>query len=289
MEIGSGVKDLKVGDDVYGMGIEKPMFRKEPTGFASEYAVVKENLLLRKPPNISFEKVASLPGNTVTMFQTFRRALQRMGCESLEGKTVLVTAGLSSTGSIAIQVAKQVFGASRVITTVSTPKVALVEEYLPGMVDQVVDYKTQTLTEQIAKGTVDLMINTQFSSLTPGIPLVNPQTGVIMLVVGIPSRDGVSKMFGDRMPWWLGPLLDLAQLYYKWLLWGTKIQYETLSGSPDVREDLELAGEAVALGKVEAVIRTVKLSDVEGIRRECQHVHTGKGGTGKLVITVDEA
>ena len=288
VQIGSGVKHLRVGDEVYGLAVEKPMFRGPPAAFASEYAVIKENLLLRKPPGLSFEDASSIVGSTVTAFQVINRGLQLMGCSTLEGKTVFVPAGLSATGSIAIQVAKNVFGASRIITTVSTPKVPLVEKRLPGMVDQVLDYKTQQLTDHVRRGSVDFMFNTQFSSLKSGIPLVNPTTGVIILIAGIPNRSVVQKMLGDRMPWWFGPVLDLAQLYYKWLFWGTKIKYEFLSGSPDIREDLERVGELVALGKVVPVTTTISFANIEVIRRECEKTRTGKGGFGRLVIKIDE-
>lgn len=283
------MKDLKVGDAVYGLDEEKPMFRNDPTAFASEYAVVKENLLLRKPANRSFEDASALVGNTITAYQIIRRGLQRMGCESLDGKMVFIPAGLSATGTMAIQVARNVFGASKIITTVSTEKLALVEEHLPGMVDQIIDYKTERLSDRIPKGSVDLMINTKFSTLSPGVPLINPQKGVMMMIVGIPNRKTVEVMLGDKMPWWFGPLLDLMQWYYKWLFWGTKIQYEMVSASPDIREDLEKVGEMFALGKIKPVWTVVEFRDLEAVKTECEKVHSGKGGLGKLIVRIDES
>lgn len=290
--IGTDVKSLRVGDEVYGLYVDKPAFRKPPPGFASEYALSEERFLLVKPPQVSFEDAASHVGFVVTAMQTIRRGLQLRNEESLQGKTVFVPAGLSGTGAIGIQVAKNIYGAEKIITTVSTSKVPLVEQYLPGMVDQVVDYRTQKLEEAVAPGSVDFMYNTQWTSLGPGIPLLNPKTGTLMSITSLPSKATAREMMGaDRFPWWLGAVLDLAQLWYAWKLRGTSIKYEMVSGGMHLRDDLERAGEMIALGKIRAVIRVVDLEDIEAVRTEMGKVATGqsdegKGGIGKLVIRI---
>lgn len=285
--VGPGVKTVKIGDEVYGIGVEKPMFRGPPPTFAAQYTVIKEKLVIPKPRDISWEAAASLPGFVVTAIQVIRRGLQKRGEDSLEGKTVYIPGALSGTGAVMIQVARNVFGASKIISTVSTPKVPLVEEYLPGMVDQVIDYKTQRLQDVVPRGSVDFMLNTQWDSLIDGIPLLNPETGTLMSITSIPSKEMVRGILGDdKFPWWFGMLLDFAQLYYRWLTRGTKLEHEAVSGSPDVREDLEAAGEVIALGKVKPVIRVVDLEDIEAVRKNAEQVHSGKGGIGKLVLRV---
>ncbi|KAL7791291.1 GroES-like protein [Trichoderma ceciliae] len=285
--VGSEVRNLKVGDEVYGAYIDKPMFRRLPAGFASEYAVAEERFLLPKPPHLSFEEAAAMSTVVVTSYQTWRRGLQLMGEESLEGKTVYIPAGLSSTGAMAAQMARHVYGATKIITTVSTPKMALVEHYLPGTYDQVIDYKTQRPRDQIPRGSVDIMYNTQWSSMDEGIPTINPNKGVLISITSMPSKETARKIFGaDRFPWWMGAVLDLAQLVYKWKLWGTGIKHEMVSGSVEIREDLEKAGEIVALGKVRPVMRVVNLEDLEAVRKGCEEVVSGKGGIGKLVVKI---
>ncbi|KND90933.1 Quinone oxidoreductase-like protein, chloroplastic [Tolypocladium ophioglossoides CBS 100239] len=284
--VGSEVTSLKVGDEVYGLYMDKPAFRSsEPPGFVSEYALVEERFLLRKPPTISFEEAAAVAGSVTTALQTIRRGLQLGGLESLEGKTVFVPAGLGATGSVAIQVAKNVFGAGKIVSTVSTAKVPLVEQSLPGMVDQVIDYKTQNIHDLVPRGSIDFMYNTQWSTMDQGIPLLNPTTGVLMSIASVPSKAVVREIVGaDRFPWWLGVVLDLCQLWYRWKLRGTSIKYEFLSGGVQIREDLEMAGEMVALGKVRPVVRSEDLGDIEAVRAGCEETRTGKGGTGKFVI-----
>lgn len=285
--VGSAVNKLKVGDHVYGAYIEKPMFRKPPAGFAAEYALAEQDYLLPKPAHLTWEEAASISTVVVTSYQAWRRAMQLMGVQSLEGKTVYIPAGLSSTGSMAAQVAKNVLGAEKVITTVSTAKMELVERYMPGVYDQVIDYTTQRPRDQVPRGSVDVMYNTQWDSMDEGIPMINPKTGVLVSISSVPGKETVRTVLGaDKFPWWMGVLLDLAQLFYKWKLRGTNIPHELVSGSVEIREDLEAAGEIVALGKVKSVMRVAELGDLEAIRKGCGEVVSGKGGIGKLVVKI---
>ncbi|CAM1504721.1 Fc.00g023120.m01.CDS01 [Cosmosporella sp. VM-42] len=285
--VGSDVKTLKVGDEVYGFNLDKPISNSPPQGFASEYALSEERFLIIKPPHVTFEEAASYIGLVVTAYQTFRRGLQFRGEDSLEGKTVYVPGALSASGALAIQVARNVYGAKKIISTVSTPKMDLVEKYLgEGMVDQLIDYQTQDVRDVIPKGSIDLMFNTQWNTMNPAIPLLNQQTGTIVSITGVPRKEYIREFMGDTFPVWLGWLLDIVQLYYKWKLWGTQIKYEMVSGSPNVREDMEKAGEWVAQGKVKAVMTVVDLGDVEEVRAACERVMSGKGGLGKLVIRI---
>ncbi|GJN70163.1 alcohol dehydrogenase GroES-like domain-containing protein [Purpureocillium lilacinum] len=286
--VGSEVKALHVGDEVYGLYIDKPMFRlPSPPGFVSDYAVAEERFLLRKPPTMSWEEAAGAPGSVVTALQTIRRGLQLGGLENLEGKTVFVPAALGATGSVAIQVAKNVFGAARIITTVSTAKVPLVERYLPGMVDQVIDYQTQKIRDVVPPGSVDFMYNTTFATLDDGIPLLNPTTGILMSIASLPSKAVAREIVGaDRFPWLLGAVLDLLQLQYWWKLRGTGIRYEFVSGGPQIREDLEWAGEVVARGKVKPVVTSVDFDDLPAVQKGCEATRTGKGGIGKFAMRI---
>lgn len=286
--VGADVKTLRVGDDVYGHNVRKPMFLDPPTFFASEYARVRAANLLVKPAHVPFESAAALSGLVVTACQTIRRGLRLAGWSSLEGRTVYVPAALSGTGCVIIQVARNVFGAGRIVSTASTAKMDLVERHLPGMVDQLIDYqKTRNLLDVVPRGSVDFAINTQLATLAPAVPLMNPRTGVLMSVTSVPTRATVLEMLGpERMPFWLGPALDLAQWYYRWLLWGTSVRHEMVSGNPAVREDLEEAGEIIARGLVKGVVRVVPLEDIEGVRKGCNEVYTQVGGVGRMIVKV---
>ncbi|KAI9172247.1 NADPH-dependent alkenal/one oxidoreductase, chloroplastic [Paramyrothecium foliicola] len=285
--VGSEVKSVKVGDEVYGACVEKPFVHPQFPGLASEYGVVEGKFLLQKPPHLSFEEAVSVLANVATAEQVIRRGLQLRGEESLEGKTVYIPAALSATGSMAIQVAKNVFGATRIISSVSTPKLQLVEECLPGMVDQVVDYQTQRVEDVIPKGSVDFALNTQFGTYDECIALLNPAAGTLVSIASVPSRATLAELIGgERMSWWLGLLIGAAQLWYRWKARGTGIKWEFVSGSLHIREDIERAGEIIARGKVKPVMKVVRLEDVEAVREGCEQILSGKGGTGRLIIKI---
>ncbi|KAF7548470.1 hypothetical protein G7Z17_g7037 [Cylindrodendrum hubeiense] len=284
--VGSAVKNLKVGDEVYGFNMDKPIPPIPQAGFASEYALSEERFLVQKPAHLSFEEVASFPGLVATAMQTIRRGLQLRGSESLEGLTVYIPGALSASGSLAVQVARNVFGANKIISSVSTPKMALVEQYLPGMIDQLVDYQKEDVRKVVGKGTVDFALSTQWGTFDESVALLKPETGTLMSIASIPTKETLRGLFGDRMPSWLGWLVTISQLWYRWKLRGTAIKYEFVSGSPNIREDMEAAGEIVALKKVKAVITVVDLEDVDEVRKECEKVKSGKGGLGKLVIRI---
>ncbi|KAF6827910.1 putative alcohol dehydrogenase [Colletotrichum plurivorum] len=285
--VGRDVKDFKVGDAVYGLAATRPIFTGPDRGFCSEYAIAPARVLLPKPPHMTFEEAASLCGYTVTAYQTIKRGLEIAGVNSLEGMTVYIPGALSGGGFSAIQVAKNVFGAARIISTVSTPKIPLVERYLPGLVDQLVDYTTTNVADAVPRGSVDFMVNTQLATLSPGIPLLKPRTGVIASIASIAPSSLLRELLGpDRVPFWLAWILDLAQLWYAFKLRGTGIRHEFISGNPEIREDLERAGEIIATGKVKGVFRAVDLEDLESVRSECEKVNSLKGGIGRLVIRV---
>ncbi|GKT64897.1 putative alcohol dehydrogenase [Colletotrichum tofieldiae] len=289
VSIGSEVKNMRIGDAVYGIAFTRPAFSGPETGFCSEYALTQEKMLLHKPTHMSFEEAASLAGYTITAYQSIKLGLALTGDESLEGKTVFIPGALSGGGFTAIQVAKNFFGAKKVISTASTPKINLVEQYLPGLVDQLIDYTATEVRDVVPKGSVDFMVNTQWTTMSSGIPLLNPRTGVLTSIASIPPPSLFREVVGpDVAPTWLCWLLDLVQLWYKWKLRGTDIKYEAVSGNPEKREDLERIGELIATGKVKGVFRVSDLSDIKMVREECQKVNTGKGGIGRCIVRIKE-
>ncbi|KAK5058494.1 hypothetical protein LTR69_006899 [Exophiala sideris] len=276
VQVGSDVKTFKAGDEVY-------MTVFEHSGFISEYAIAAERFLLPKPANVTFEEAASFIGSTLTGLDAFDTALKHMPeGENIEGKTVLVSAGLGALGSIGTQLAKNVYGAGKVITTVSTPKVPLVEKYTPGIVDKVVDYKTQRVLDVVPRGSVDVVYNApwQFTGL---FPVANPKSGIFITASGIPTSRLIRPLFPKlpRVVFWL---LDLLQWWYLWRLIGTSVHYQMIQGQPWDRQKLERAGEIIKAGHVKAVITVVPFEDLEAVRHGCQQVYDGRGGLGKFVI-----
>ncbi|KAI0442011.1 alcohol dehydrogenase [Xylaria telfairii] len=288
--VGSAVTKFKPGDEVYAIALPgRPMDLFAEVGFLSQYGVSPESCVLPKPANLPHEDATSLFGFTQTAYQCAETALQLMRengvTDGLEGKTVFVGGALSGTGSVAIQVLKNHYRVGRVISTVSTEKLPLVEKYLPNLVDQVVDYKTtKRLTDAIPAGSVDFVLNTQWD-LVNTFALADPKKGVVVSISSVPHPSLFREMV-PTAPFWLLWALTVAQWYYAFKLRGTNIKYTFVSGNFAKREEVERTGEIIATGKVKAVKRVVNLEDIQAVRKACDQVYTGKGGIGKLVIKI---
>ncbi|KAL5063201.1 hypothetical protein RYX36_024938 [Vicia faba] len=121
VKVGSEVKEFKVGDEVYGDVNEKALEGPKQFGSLAEYTAVEEKLLALKPKNLDFAQAASLP----LAIETAHEGLERTGFSS--GKSIIVLNGSGGVGSLVIQLAKQVFGASRVAATASTRNLELLK------------------------------------------------------------------------------------------------------------------------------------------------------------------
>ncbi|GMH27638.1 hypothetical protein Nepgr_029481 [Nepenthes gracilis] len=131
VKVGSQVKELKVGDEVYGDINEKALQGPKQFGSLAEYTAVEEKLLALKPKNLDFVQAAGLPLAVETAYE----GLERAGFSA--GKSILVLGGAGGVGSLVIQLAKEVFGASKVAATSSTGKL----EFLKSLgVDLAIDY-----------------------------------------------------------------------------------------------------------------------------------------------------
>ncbi len=93
--IGKNVKNLQVGDEVFGDLAENGW------GAFAEYTCVNENQIIRKPSSMTFEEAACLShgGNLAV------QGLIDFG-QIQSGQRVLINGGGGSTGTLAIQIAK---------------------------------------------------------------------------------------------------------------------------------------------------------------------------------------
>ncbi|KAI1772600.1 GroES-like protein [Hypoxylon cercidicola] len=285
--VGSDVTLFRPGDEVYAFAFSRPINLAD-VGFCAEYAVARESLTLRKPAGVAFEHMCVM-ANLVTAYQSIETGLRLMRANGvaggLEDKTVFVPGALSATGSVGIQLLKNAYGAGTLIASVSTAKLPLVEQLLPGLVDRVVDYTAvKKLTDAVPAGSVDLVYNTQWTVATT-FALLKPATGVVASISSAP-RPALMRQMLPPVPRFVYWLAALAQLWYAFRLRGTRVRLEMVSGNLAVREDLERGGEFLATGKVRPLVRVVALEDLDRLREEAVKVATGKGGVGKLVIKI---
>ncbi|KAK6280584.1 hypothetical protein POUND7_020851 [Theobroma cacao] len=121
VKVGSQVKKFKEGDEVYGDINEKALDHPKQFGTIAEYTAVEERLLAFKPKNLSFIEAAGLP----LAIETAHEGLERSQFSA--GKSILVLGGAGGVGTMIIQLAKQVYGASKVAATSSTGKLDLLK------------------------------------------------------------------------------------------------------------------------------------------------------------------
>ena len=138
VKVGSKVKELKEGDEVYGNINEKPLEGPKQFGSIAEYTAVEEKLLALKPKNIDFVQAAGLP----LAIETAYEGLERTGFSA--GKSLLVLNGSGGVGSLVIQLAKHVFGASKVAATSSSRNL----EFLKSLgADLAIDYTKENFED----------------------------------------------------------------------------------------------------------------------------------------------
>lgn len=127
--VGTGVTRFKEGDEVLGTAIGAGAF--------AEFARLKEDQLVHKPANLSFEQAAALPVSALAALKAVRNVAKVQA-----GQHVLVIGAGGGVGSYAVQIAKAL-GAT-VTGVASTGKLMHV---LNLGADHVVDYTRQDFAD----------------------------------------------------------------------------------------------------------------------------------------------
>lgn len=131
--IGSGVSNLHVGSQVYG--VTNPRF----IGAYAEYAVACAKMVSEKPASLTHMEAASVPVIAVTAWQAlFDRAQLKAG------QSVLIHGAAGNVGAFAVQFAHR--AGIRTIATASTEDVAFVHTL---GADTVSDFRTQRFEELV--------------------------------------------------------------------------------------------------------------------------------------------
>jgi NADPH:quinone reductase-like Zn-dependent oxidoreductase len=243
--VGEDVTAFRPGDEVFGNCV----------GSFAEYARAREDKLLPKPANLSFEQAAAIPVSGYTALQGLRDAGKVKA-----GQKVLIIGAAGGVGTFAVQIAKA-FGAE-VTGVCSTTKADLVRSI---GADHVVDYTREDFAEGLQK--YDVILDTAGNRPLARLRRALAPRGTLVMVGG---------EAGGR---WLGGM-------DRWL--------RALVLSPFVRQklrgmlararkvDLQLLKELVEAGKLAPVIdRTFPLHEAAKAVRYLAGGHA----RGKVVIT----
>jgi len=140
--LGDGVKDFKVGDEVFGVcdvGTEAAY---------AEKVAIKESIIAKKPAKLTHIESAAVALIGLTALVSIEDTIQLK-----KGETILIQGGAGGVASFAIQIAKHI--GARVITTASAANHA----YLKTLgADQIIDYNKDDFTKQVSN--IDAVFDT---------------------------------------------------------------------------------------------------------------------------------
>lgn len=139
--VGENVTLFKPGDEVYYAGaINRP-------GTNSEFHLVDERIVGRKPTTLSFAEAAALPLTSITAYEALFHRLKIDEPVAGALPAVLITGGAGGVGSIAIQLVKQLTD----LTVIATASRAETTEWAKALgADHVIDH-SKPLAEEYAR------------------------------------------------------------------------------------------------------------------------------------------
>jgi NADPH:quinone reductase-like Zn-dependent oxidoreductase len=244
--VGSNVKEFKLGDEVFG-----DISAGGWGGFA-EYVCTREDALVLKPVNLSFEEAAAVPMAAVTALQGLRSKGQIQ-----PGQKVLINGASGGVGLFAVQIAKAL--GAEVTAVCSTGNLDIVRSI---GADHVIDYTQEDFTRNGHHYDLILAAN-GYRSISDYRRVLTPK--------------GTYVTTG-------GSMAQLSEVMLKgpWISMTGSQKMGNLLARPN-KQDLSFIKELLEAGKVKPVIdRCYSLSEVADAIRYLEEGHA----QGKVVITV---
>ena len=265
--VGEDTSLFRVGDEVFYAGsIIRP-------GCNSEYQLVDERIVGRKPSNLSFVEAAALPLTTIAAWEALFERLEIEPDKTAKNRasTLLIINGAGGVGSIAIQLAKQVAGLE-VIATASRGDTVRWCRQLGA--DYCINHHKELLPALQAIGfeAVDyvLCLNDTDYHWQNMIDVIKPQGKICSIV-------------GNRQPLDLN-LLKSKSVTFAWEFMFTKSQYQT----PDMAsqgELLNIVSQLVEWGIIQTTLKeNLGVLNSRNLAIAHSKLESGKA-IGKLVLT----
>jgi zinc-binding alcohol dehydrogenase family protein len=264
--VGSDVSLFKKGDAVYYAGdISRP-------GCDSQYHLVDERIVGRKPESLSFEQAAAMPLTTITAWEAL---FDRLGVETPgAGRTrsILIIGGAGGVGSIAVQLAKKKAGLT-VIATASREASAAWCRKLGA--DETIDHHKPFAAEfkRIGADGVDFILcfNSTEMHIQNMADVIRPQ-GRICTIVETKDNQPVNINLFQR-----------KSVGFMWELMFTRPLFQT----PDMQAQHDLLNEAGRMlddGQLTTTLtETLGPLTAENLRQAHQKIESGRM-IGKLVL-----
>jgi NADPH2:quinone reductase len=263
-KVGSAVQEFKAGDSVYYAGsILKP-------GGNSEYHLVDQRIVSKKPESLSFEEAAALP---LTILTAYEGLFDQLGIRldgSDAGRKILIIGGGGGVGSMAIQLAK--LAGLRVITTSSRAETTSWVKKLGA--DLIVDHRQKILPQltEMEIQNVDFIFNA-----------VNTETYWEQMAELIRPFGKIVSIVESSQPLDL-TLLMRKSVSFSWELMFTRSMFET----PDIQKQQKILSHVAALideGRLQSTLHT-QLSPISAKTLREAHAALESGKTvGKMVLS----
>jgi NADPH:quinone reductase len=255
---------FKPGDAVYYAGsIQRP-------GGNSEFHLVDERIVGRKPGNLDFAEAAALPLTTLTAWEGMfdRMGISKSGGD--KGKTLLIIAGAGGVGSIAIQLAKKL---ARLSVVATASRLASGEWVRNLGADHVIDH-AKDLAPQLAAADVKevdyiFCLNNTDRWFPAFAPIIKAQGKICCIVSALKPVD-------------LTPLMGKSTTL-TWEFMFTRSSFKT----PDMIEQHNLLNETAALVEKGALKTTVatNLGKINAANLKRAHKMLEEGHSmGKIVL-----
>ncbi len=242
--VGRNVKQFQPGDEVFG---------SIRGGFAG-YVCAREDALVLKPANISFEEAAAVPIAAVTALQGLRDKGQIQ-----PGQKVLINGASGGVGTFAVQIAKA-FGAE--VTAVCSTR--NVDQARSIGADQVIDYTREDFTQNGQRYDLILAMN-GYHLLSDYKRALSPKGTYVM------TGGSMAQLFQALL---LGPWISMT---------GSKKMGNLMAKLN--QKDLVFMKDLLEAGKVVPIIdRRYPLSQVAEALRYLEEGHA----KGKVVISVEQ-
>jgi zinc-binding alcohol dehydrogenase family protein len=253
--VGKDVTLFKPGDAVYYAGdVTRP-------GTNSEFHLVHERIVGRKPKSLDVAQAAAIPLTAITAWECYFDRLKTKA-----GGTILILGGAGGVGSIGIQIAK--LAGLKVIATASRPEtIAWVKEL---GADQVVDHR-KDLVAQLGSGKMDYVaVYNDLDGHWAAIgELIAPQGGIVSIVGNLKPlpMDAVRAKSASLC----------------WELMFTRARFKT----PDMIEQHKLLNQVadwLDAGKLKGTLKQT-LAPINAANLRKAHAQLESGSTiGKLVL-----
>lgn len=244
--VGNRVTRFQPGDEVFGD------IGAGGWGAFAEYVCAREDVLVAKPSNVSFEAVAAVPLAGVSALQGLRDVGKLQA-----GQTVLINGATGGVGTFAVQIAKAL--GAEVTGVGSTDKLDLLRAI---GADHVIDYKQENITR--SGKSYDLILDiAAYRPFRAYKPILN-DTGIYIVAGG-----SVTEIFRTILT---GRFFSRQ---------GGQ-QFTSLFANPNAK-DLALITEWIEAGKVTPVVD--KCYPLQEIVEAFRYFQSGKT-RGKIVISV---